>query len=92
MIYKTFVFDSVTCIAMEYLPGWINLYKYLCQRNELSETSAKIIFKQVVTTIVEMTGWMGIVHGDIKDHNILINPNTLDIKIIDFCFTYKTGL
>ena len=26
----------------------------------------------------------GIVHGDIKDENILINPVTLEIKIIDF--------
>ena len=32
-----------------------------------------------------------IIHGDIKPENILINPKTYEIKIIDFDSTLKNG-
>jgi serine/threonine protein kinase len=33
----------------------------------------------------------GIIHGGIKPHNILVNPGTLDIRLIDFISTIDVG-
>jgi len=50
-----------------------------CVREEL----AKIIFKQVVQTVIDLEK-VDVLHGDIKDENILIDTKTKEIKLIDF--------
>ena len=49
---------------------------------ELSN-AAKVIFRQIVECVQKLHKG-GVVHRDIKDENILINPETLEIKLIDF--------
>lgn len=89
-VYGYCALNIGTFIAMEYLPGWIDLYDFLgCQKKRtVSEDSAKVIFTQLVYTMIEMTGWIGLVHGDLKSENVLINPNTLEVKVFDLGSTY----
>ena len=78
-------------IVMEYLGSeWIDLYDYIEMHGPVREDYAKEIFKQVVET-VEFLHEKGYSHNDIKgifssniDENILINPETRELKLIDF--------
>jgi serine/threonine protein kinase len=44
---------------------------------------AKLFFRQIANTVLEMRS-MGVLHRDIKDENILVDLNTLELKLIDF--------
>ena len=63
--------------------GTSDLFDWITLNGPSDDHTARIIFGQVVK-IVKRCFNQGIVHGDIKDENILINPATLEIKIIDF--------
>merc|ERR1712180_106496 len=56
---------------------------FMSEQGPLSETLAKELFKQILETITTVHK-RGIVHRDIKDENILIDPKTFKTKIIDF--------
>jgi len=49
----------------------------------IHEDLAKKIFEQVVQTILDLDN-ADILHGDIKDENILIDVKTNEVKLIDF--------
>jgi len=49
----------------------------------INEDLAKKIFEQVVETILDLDK-ADILHGDIKDENILIDVKTNEVKLIDF--------
>jgi len=49
----------------------------------IHEDLAKKIYKQVVQTILDLDN-ADILHGDIKDENILIDVKTNEVKLIDF--------
>ena len=34
---------------------------------------------------------IGVVHGDFATENILVDPNTMDVKLIDFDLASKVG-
>ena len=63
--------------------GTSDLFDWITLNGPSDDHTARIIFGQVVK-IVKRCFDQGIVHGDINDENILINPATLEIKIIDF--------
>ncbi|KAF7704148.1 hypothetical protein HF521_021220 [Silurus meridionalis] len=62
----------------------MNLYQF-CKHNNfcLSELVAREIFWQVVQAACHCCE-RGVLHRDIKPENILINPETLVVKLIDF--------
>jgi serine/threonine protein kinase len=69
-------------IITEYLSNYITLYDYVQRYNYDKFISNKIIsnIKKSLNKIHKA----GIYHGDINTKNILINPDTIEIKYIDF--------
>ena len=61
----------------------IDLFELSRQCGAITENPAKIIFRQIVETCQNLHS-IGVLHRDIKDENILINTETLEIKMIDF--------
>jgi len=55
----------------------LTLYQYLHQ------TKDRKIFKKIKKLIIKLHE-IGISHGDLSQYNIVINPSTKDIRIIDF--------
>ena len=60
-----------------------DLYDFISDNGRLNETVSRDIFKQLIKIVHDITS-VGIMHGDIKDENILIDPQNLQIKLIDF--------
>ena len=81
-IIKHFNHSGHDYVVMEQF-GSSDLFKWISLNGPSDDHTARIIFGQVVKTVKKCFN-QGIVHGDIKDENILINPATLEIKIIDF--------
>ncbi len=59
------------------------MFVFISEKKKLDEETARMIFQQVVEAVLIFKA-KGILHGDIKDQNILINAETLLIKFIDF--------
>ena len=64
-----------------------DLYDFITDQHRangcVNEELAKKIFKQVVQTVIDLEK-LNVLHGDIKDENILIDTQTNEIKLIDF--------
>ncbi|KAJ3014468.1 hypothetical protein HKX48_005127 [Thoreauomyces humboldtii] len=76
--------DPKFVIVMEYLgEDWVDLYDYIEEFGPVDEEGCREIFGQVVRA-VEYLHWIGYVHNDIKDENIMINKYTRQTKLIDF--------
>jgi hypothetical protein len=70
-------------IVTHYLGDYISLHKYLANENNiLFENDAKDIYKKIVNVKNKLTD-LCINHSDLHLDNIMINPETKDIKIID---------
>jgi serine/threonine protein kinase len=69
-------------IVMERFTGH-DLFDFISECGTLTEDVARDIFGQVVDTIFSCQA-RGVLHGDIKDKNILINLETGLLKLIDF--------
>jgi serine/threonine protein kinase len=78
-----FNLDGHMVIVMEKIPNSQDLYDYITKKGYLGEHEAKLLFRQIITTVLECQN-VGILHGDIKDENILINTITMNTKLIDF--------
>ncbi len=55
----------------------------LLETKRLTEDQVRYIFKQLVQVVSYLYNEHGLVHGDLKDENILVDAN-LTIKLIDF--------
>ena len=69
-------------IVMEIFNG-CDLFDFISERGPLSEEVARELFGQVVDTLITCME-RGVLHGDIKDENILIDRNTGRVKLTDF--------
>lgn len=71
-------------IVTPFLDGYINLYDYLFGKDSksISEKEARRIYKKVVDVKNALTD-LCLTHSDLHTNNIMINPKTNDIKIID---------
>lgn len=70
-------------LVMERTRNVMDLFDLMNCKGPLPEKSAKKIFKQVVNA-VRVCHKNGVVHRDIKDENVLVNPETFEAKLIDF--------
>lgn len=81
--YGSYLGDFVY-LFMEYIEGY-SLHDWLYKKN-LTTNSSKMLITKIVNGIKYLHD-KNIVHRDIKLENIMINPISLDIKIIDFGFS-----
>jgi len=71
-------------LVTEYLgKGSMDLYDYIETIGPIPENNVRYIFAQIIEAVYFMSK-NGFSHGDIKDENILIDPSTFKIKLIDF--------
>lgn len=70
-------------IVMERPSNSQSLFQYMNEHNYLSESHARIFFKQIVMTIIDIQK-CGVAHRDVKCDNILVNVETNELKLIDF--------
>jgi serine/threonine protein kinase len=75
--------ESIIGIVLERHPDEICLFEYLLQNKFLHESEARVIMRQLVQICIDLLH-AGVLHGDLKSENILINPKTKRIKVIDF--------
>lgn len=69
-------------IAYEYIEG-CNLSEYFKSKEYIRESEIKYIIRQIVAG-VKFLHQNNIIHGDLKMENIIINPFSNKVKIIDF--------
>ena len=70
-------------LVFEKPKNFIDLFWYIDSRFRLEEQVARRIFRNIVVAI-KLIHESGVIHRDVKDTNILVNPNSLAVKIIDF--------
>ena len=70
-------------IVMEYAPGVIDLFEHISKTGLFSVSDTRNLLAQLIHTVNYLLS-KGVDHRDIKDENILYNPTTKNIKLIDF--------
>ena len=81
-VYKDYV-QYTWYFVMEYLPGFEDLFMHIDKHRALSSRDSANIIRQLVKVVYYLT-LQNIDHRDLKDENILYNPVTKQIKLIDF--------
>ena len=61
----------------------IDLFDYITAEGNLNEKVSRKIFIQILNAIMLCTE-EGILHGDLKDENVLIHRENLTVKLINF--------
>ena len=84
-IHEIFKNKKKVYIVMEKAPG-MDLLDYLFTSKTMSENTASQIIKQVLKVIQHLNS-KNLCHRDIKLENLIIDPETLDIKVVDFGFS-----
>ena len=79
-------------LVLEKFENAMDLFEFSRQFGAIPEAPAKVIFQQLAQCARDLDR-AGICHRDLKDENVLINPATLEVKLIDFgCATEKRDL
>ena len=81
-IYEIFKDLKNLYIVMEFVDGK-ELFEYVVENTKINEKDSAVITKQLLKTIKYLNS-LNICHRDVKPENILINPKSLHIKVIDF--------
>ena len=82
-LYDVFHENKQWVLVMEYSEGYMDLYDFIDYHGKLSTSEAAHIISQLLDVTLYLT-IAGVDHRDIKDENILYNPDTKQIKLIDF--------
>jgi serine/threonine protein kinase len=75
--------EYIAVLVTEYNPNMIDMDAYLSERGILSQDEFEEI-KGQLKTIVKKLHRHGIAHNDLHSGNIMIDRNTLTVKLIDF--------
>lgn len=77
-------------IIMERPERSLDLWDFINNKGPLNENLARAFLRHIIETVLDMKS-NGVLHRDIKDENILVDLNTLELKLIDFgAGTYYT--
>jgi len=77
--------DSYYYLNSEFMPDYVDLFQWFGESFPLHQSVVSSIYRKILKGCILMSDY-GICHNDIKPENILIHPETLDIKFIDFGF------
>ncbi len=75
-------FAQVQFIVIPYFSGYVSLNQW-CMKSPISLPDF-FHCASALAQILNVIHQAGIIHGGIKPHNILIQPDTLDVKVTDF--------
>lgn len=78
-----FILKYHAYITMEKIPNAIDLQRFLNHHGPLSEHHLKHVLKQLINILLKCKN-KNILHNDIKEENILIDPVSFEITLIDF--------
>lgn len=74
--------DYFVLVMPQFGPGR-DLFDHISDVDRLSESDARTVLRQVARAIMYLFD-RNIIHGDLKDENIIVDPDTMAIKLIDF--------
>jgi len=77
-----FATDDYFYIVMEQQNG-MDLFDYITKYGPLKESLAKDVFSKILDSVNQCLNVM-VVHGDIKDENIIIDVKTGEVNFVDF--------
>lgn len=83
-LYEIYRDDNKLYLVMEYVHG-MELFDYIFE-NRMKESEAAEIIKQLVQCVNYLNS-KRICHRDLKLENMVINPETFQIKVLDFGFS-----
>ena len=81
-IENSFTHENFPCILMEYVQG-IDLWKRLKQQGALPEADALRYIQQIGEALIVVHD-KGLLHRDLKPHNIMVRPGQDEAVLIDF--------
>ncbi|XP_055931963.1 testis-specific serine/threonine-protein kinase 3-like [Argiope bruennichi] len=87
-VYRIFDYPRKVYIFMEFVERG-NLYDFLKEKIQLSESESRYIFRQIVSAI-KYLHYSDIAHRDIKCENVMLTNNA-EVKLIDFGFCRRVG-
>jgi serine/threonine protein kinase len=82
-IHEAYYERNFWIIIMEYLPDFVDLFDHISKNGALSVKDAREVLTQLVDTCSYLIS-VEIDHRDIKAENVLYNPQTRRIRLIDF--------
>lgn len=81
-IENSFTHQDFPCILMEYIQG-IDLWQRLKKQGALSEAEAVRYIRQIGEALIVVHD-KGLLHRDLKPHNIMVRPTQDEAVLIDF--------
>lgn len=79
--------EDQSFITQDFFEGGVSLDKLLEEQAGPLSLKNFFILAYKLAQALDKVHEAGIIHGGIKPHNILVNPSTLDIRLIDFIST-----
>lgn len=80
---------NIVFIVMDRPEESVDLQRLLEENGPLKEQAALFVFTQIATVVWAMRG-AGVIHNDIKLENVLINPDSFEVHLVDFGSSFFT--
>ncbi len=82
-LHEIFYEGDTWIMILEYQPDFVDLFNFIAKVGPLHPKLARCILSQLLDVVFYLLS-LGIDHRDLKDENILFNPATGEIRLIDF--------